>query len=314
MASYVKGYNRHVNGKLITVRAYEQSDGGSSSFWSTEAAIMAGVHDRPPMVGKPGIFTHGLVPIALFPSSRDLPFAPTQLWIRKDSNMQGLGGIGLSDTYNLDQALVSLSSIAETKWKAAVEEGLDHIKLVLINNPGRDITEILSRPDILDALKQAGLAGADSLTKTLTEIWIKNGGLSDSSYLDSVLQDVTKNGLSFAPRMTTALLTTERSEVEKVLLKDRVRALAAQSVIETRAKMEAKIRVYELVGVTHVKWLANKVNNTPCSACLALHGSVVKIGDEFDATAGNLNTPVYFDLTCPPRHPNCKCTLSPIKV
>lgn len=293
-----KSYARHMNGLLVDVRAFAQPDRGGGTP-STEEAIRHGYHDRPPMMGKPGVFTHGLVPVAKYPLDRDLPFLDIKYWVWKNQPMQGLGGVGLS---------------AVDEWSKSIEEGIDHLKLVVSNNPGKSLTEILGRPDVLDALKYAGLEGFKSLSEYLTNLWIDKGGLPDAPYLNSVIADAQRNGLSFAPRMLSALQAANRSQLQSIISRDQVRVAAAESVIKTRASMESRLRVYKKIGVTHVKWLTSHKNNTPCSACEALNGSIVPIGEEFDTSAGNLNTPVYFDLTCPPRHPNCHCRITPVRV
>ena len=293
-----KSYARHMNGLLVDVRAFEQPDRGGG-VPSTEEAVRHGYHDRPPVVGQPGVFTRGLIPIAKYPLDRDLPFADTKYWFWKNQPVQGLGGVGLS---------------AVDEWSKSIEEGIDHLKLVVANNPGKPLVEMLSRPDVLDALRYAGIEGSKTLSDYLTKLWMDNGGLPDAPYLQSVLSDMQRNGLSFAPRMLDALKSAERSQLQTIISRDQIRAAAAESVIQTRAGMESRLRVYKKIGVTHVKWLTRHKDNIPCSACEALDGSIVSIGEEFDITAGNLNTPVYFDLTCPPRHPSCRCRITPVRV
>lgn len=54
-------------------------------------------------------------------------------------------------------------------------------------------------------------------------------------------------------------------------------------------------------------WVANFVNNTPCPACVRLHGTRVGLHENFRIIDGESG--VYRDLIGPPRHPRCKCRL-----
>lgn len=85
-----------------------------------------------------------------------------------------------------------------------------------------------------------------------------------------------------------------------------------------RSYVDAEQRVFgalpgALPGlVPRKRWLATGPN--PCPACLALHGTEIGLGEEFDAQAGaseSFRPPaVFFDLQGPPRHPSCRCSLN----
>lgn len=54
-------------------------------------------------------------------------------------------------------------------------------------------------------------------------------------------------------------------------------------------------------------WVANFENNTPCPACVRLHGTSVGLHESFRSQTGEPG--VYRDLVGPPRHPRCRCKL-----
>lgn len=307
----IHSYTKTVNGKLVTVRSYEQGRGeGEPTGPAIAAPVMPSViHARakPQMLAaKQGTyrfikfpqaaFTRGQAPKGVFPAGRTILTTPVHGWV---------GFSALSDDF------IALANAAED-WSNAVQDGIEHLQLVIGNNPGRSMYEILSRPDVQDALRSVGLQGAQAAIQAVDETWQENGGPVGSPYLDSIKRDLARNGLSFASRMEQALRSADRDQVQTIILKDRLRAAAAQATAETRAREEAALAAMQEAGVTHVRWVA-RLDKKTCSGCLALHGKVVGIGLEFDHNAGNLRTPVYYNLICPPRHPNCRCHLEAVE-
>lgn len=68
-----------------------------------------------------------------------------------------------------------------------------------------------------------------------------------------------------------------------------------------------------LSGVKKV-WVANFAQDPergPCLTCIALHGQVRELHEQFDsaATFGTKALPVYRDLLGPPRHSRCRCKI-----
>jgi SPP1 gp7 family putative phage head morphogenesis protein len=298
MADTVKiiPYSRHVNGRLITVRAHTQVDEAMSH--------MAGIHKRPHVSSPRGIFTHGLCPSGVHPAGRDTPHCPPAPYQRQTA--AELHQVAMSNTVS---ELLALS--AADDWTTAINDGLEHVLLVLGNNPDRNIAEILMRPDVQEALQSAGMDGAQAAIHSISQVWVEEGAPVDSPFLHSILGDMERNGRTFAPRMTSAIQAGDRDKVEQIILRDRLRAAAAEATARTRAQAEAALAQMEQNGVTHVKWVAT-VDNRTCSACLALNGEIVAIRTQFDHLAGELTTPVYRDLIAPPRHPNCRCRLVPV--
>lgn len=67
-------------------------------------------------------------------------------------------------------------------------------------------------------------------------------------------------------------------------------------------------------GAVRKVWVANFAQDPergPCLTCIALHGQVRELHEQFDsaATFGTKALPVYRDLLGPPRHPSCRCRL-----
>lgn len=304
----VKSYARMMAKVPSSERSFQHFDRGGA-VPSTDATIQAEVFTRPPLSAKPGVFTRGLVPLAVYPLDRDLPFGSVDLWFDKQQPMQGLGGVGLS---NMTEGFIALTGNAATEWVAAIQEGINHLKLVISNNTDQTLSDILARPDVQEALNEAGQAGAQAVINQLQETWTENSGDPNSPYLASLISDAQDNGNTFAARMTTALSTADRDQVNRILLRDRIRASAAQSVAEVRSHTEAVSNTYSLAGGTQVQWVSH-IDEKTCSACVALNGTIVSIGASFNPNLGNLKVSPYFNLVGPPRHPNCRCRLSLVK-
>lgn len=158
----------------------------------------------------------------------------------------------------------------------------------------------------------------------------------DEGYLRSVSADVRRSFLEFeedlgarisqvfaattappeAPNPFQALAQARASlipgAVDTSIRRLSARLQASASVIPVRQAAEQKLRTYQAFeranpGLKLVKeWRTTSAS--PCSICLALHGSQVGLGEEFDYHA-ETNLRVYRDLRVPPRHPNCACEL-----
>lgn len=217
----------------------------------------------------------------------------------------------------LQLSALYLSAVGEA-WTSAVREAVDHILLVIENNQDKDLAQILFRPDVQDALESAGEGGAKVVIREVERIWKESGAPDNSPYLSSVVGDAQRNGNTFADRMTTAMLQADKSKIENVLLRDRLRAASAQAVIETRSDNERRLHSMRLAGVSHIEWQARRIPGTNefepdvCTTCRELDGQVVALGHAFDVGALIRNKlKLYGDLIVPPAHPNCKCKIVP---
>jgi hypothetical protein len=118
--------------------------------------------------------------------------------------------------------------------------------------------------------------------------------------LDRVLADITKNIEVFqdSDRGATAL---RRLRFRAGLS---VQTAVRRGFTENQLAVGSVLRAH---GATLKKvWLANFVNNTPCPACLALHGTELSLSSEFPH-GGEKAPRTFLGLQGPPRHPNCHC-------
>lgn len=117
-------------------------------------------------------------------------------------------------------------------------------------------------------------------------------------YLRALLDDVRRN--------TRDYLTGPRDD--KALRRLRQRLQHSAGVASQRGYTDAMLRAaasLERIGVQVRKvWVANFVNNVPCSECRGLHGTEVGLDEQFES-----NTRVYRNLLGPPAHPYCRCIL-----
>jgi len=309
MKRHVHSYTRHQDGKLVTVNEY---DAGMShgmmkgdirqnivrQVISTKSYMMAAVPgvfqimDRNFPVPS-AVYSNGITQTALYPAHRAVP----------DSE-------AIKITAYMPEILLSASSDA---WEEAVQQAIDHIVLVIRNNPGKEMQQILNRPDVQEALSEAGIDGAAAVIAEVTKVWNENNGPAGSPYLNSVLNDMRRNGMTFPNRMSQALLDGDRSQVEKTLLSDRLRATAAQTAAATRARTERSIANFRSQGMGRVRWVAH-IDEKTCSTCIALNGTETDIGAEFNRRILILNKlRPYGNLIGPPAHPNCRCELEPVE-
>lgn len=158
-----------------------------------------------------------------------------------------------------------------------------------------------------------------------------------SAYLDQILSDLSNNLILTQQRIQAEILSRlpeialpasyqeQAGGVENTRAAlGQLRADEAQDIVRRasrnlgfRTKIAASVVVrrsaeeIKLVSVSGWRkmWVASFVDNVPCDHCIALHGTVIGIDEEFNAAAGNLYLRVYGNLQTPPRHPNCRCTL-----
>jgi hypothetical protein len=210
----------------------------------------------------------------------------------------------------LSAQLLELSTLgdqAASAWAGAVTEGLQHFLLVARNNPKKALEAIAKRPDVKEALNSAGQDGAQAVARQIVQAWLAGGGPTDSPYLRQLLRDALRNGEKFRSRVTQALTGQAHEDLPNLLHGNyQLRARAGMAVASTRSKQEEALSRFEAAGIKQVMW-ANWGAN-PCPDCVALHGAVVDLGDEFDHGV----RPVFGKLTCPPRHPFCECRLVPL--
>lgn len=148
--------------------------------------------------------------------------------------------------------------------------------------------------------------------------------VSDSSFLNSLLGDLDRNfgrlEAEAAVRVRAIFEQDGGSGAAKVrAATDEVVRLAQE--LSSRAGLSAQVaanRAYTdaQVGTTtgspvYKMWVANFVQSKPCLTCLALHGTVIPLSDDFDGSRSYAASPpqVYGALSGPPRHPNCRCRL-----
>lgn len=199
----------------------------------------------------------------------------------------------------------------ELEWARQVKRAIHHVMLVISNNPERPLTDILARPDIQQALhmpfQQAGLYTLRQVKK----VWEEAAGPEPSEYLSQLYGDVTKNSILSSARMHQALTQGPRASIQGRM--NRVgadlarRAGLSVRVAQVRAQTEKDLLKISQQGKQ--KMWVSRMDESSCSACKALHGSIRPVLVEFSHSAGERSLRVYRDLLGPPRHPNCRCRL-----
>jgi hypothetical protein len=216
-------------------------------------------------------------------------------------------GVSLSGRLEFVDHILALANSVQTAWENAAAAGMNHVLLVLKNNPASSVANALERPDVKEAIQNAGQEGAQAVITELQNVWEANGGDPNSAYLAKLLQDAQASGNMFASRITPLLAANEHAAAKQIMLHERLRAGAAGDVAESKAKTEAVLKQLAAKGGGYVRWRAH-IDSKTCPYCLALDGKVVLLGQEFPIPVGL--TP-YLTLNGPPAHINCRCWLEP---
>lgn len=311
----VHGYTKHVGGKLVTVHGFEQNRDGHGMGNKPRRVRQMAQAKRHHTAANSGIiktptsrpdsrFTRGLSPHAVFPANRGAMHRKARIkwWIHPHS--AALSAVELSN--------------ASEDWVSAVQEAIDHILVVIANNPRSTMQEILQRVDVQQALQVAGIEAARTVVADIQQDWQDAGAPEDSPYLNNIVRDMIRNGASFPARMTQALSQASPQDAQMLLLRDQHRAAAAQATAQTRAQTEANLAQMKKAGIKKVMWRARLIPGTHefepnvCTACKKLHGKVINIGLEFDKRIlSDSGIKPYRTFIGPPAHPHCRCVLIP---
>jgi len=205
------------------------------------------------------------------------------------------------------------ASAVETEWAKQAARAIKHLSLVLKNNPGKSVAEILQRPDVQQALHEPFQTAGKYTLGQVQLVWNEAKGPASSEYLDQLMSDVVRTSA-----VSSSLMQRTINEGDRESIVDRMKKLAASLALRNGLT----IRVAEVRAITehdlleiakshsHKKWVSKNDDST-CSSCHGLHGMVIPILEEFPADVGDRPLHVYKDLLGPPRHPRCRCKLVP---
>lgn len=198
----------------------------------------------------------------------------------------------------------------QDEWQKQAAKAIGHVSVVMENNPGKQMSEILSRPDVLQALNDPFVAAGQFTVEKVIQVWQEQDGPEDSAYRDSLTADVLRNSLTASARMQQVLYAGKGKIGMQKVAKDLARrAMLSVRVAEVRAAAERDLLA--IAAKSQLKrWVSHLDGNT-CSDCRELHGQVLHVLEEFPADAGGNVSRVYRDLLGPPRHPHCRCRLVP---
>lgn len=158
-------------------------------------------------------------------------------------------------------------------------------------------------------------------------------GIAEEIYVNKAVQDATRIAKATrdaaALQLTTAALKGEgpdamRRRLTPVFDGNRRQAELTTRYVSIRAYNEAsRVHYGQMQDVlapfgrtVYTMWIATE-NDRTCPICLALHGSIVGVDQDFDLKATfdrKPPSPPWPDgsvLTEPPRHARCRCTIAP---
>lgn len=220
----------------------------------------------------------------------------------------------------------------EALWEAANKEALNHLNLVMQNNPKTPVETILKRPDVRSALRYPYEEAAKASEKVLREAWdageaetvrkVKGefkllgetwqGHEADKALLESLVGDLHENAKAMRSRYHEALTKDSSASIKKRLtgITNDAKTRSRYSVSTAVWGVASLVRdsAFALAGMNKM-WLA-VLDDRTCSHCRSLHLTVIKPGQMFAITAGGTKLKAYRNvLLGPPRHPNCRCVI-----
>jgi hypothetical protein len=230
-------------------------------------------------------------------------------------------------------------------WDDASTEALNHLAIVIKNNPAKTMEQILKRPDVISALSAPYEAAADKAGEIIAEAHAQAvGGIQkatgstsepDPSLLRGLIKDLHANAGAMRARIEEILLGYEKHPKDvKATLKGVTSDASNRAVMSLHAAvwMPASQMMHKAVDQqqilpkpkkgqkkakpgkkpTKLMWVAI-IDDKTCSTCKAMHGTKVKPGSPF-----KIDIAVYAaqamrgGISGPPAHPHCRCILIPV--
>lgn len=237
---------------------------------------------------------------------------------------------------------VSQAASVRAAWDEAVSFAVHHITLVIGNNPGKTLEDILARPDIQEVLHAPFARGTSATTHAIQVAWDHGANLGEESamrelaqvgmhspigsyagdpglnVLEALLSDARGNGARARQRFLDAILNGRREEIARRLMplvSDlRNRAYAGITVAETSAFNAHKEALLDQAareqGVVIRKMWITRFGPGTCAMCASLHGTVVGLAEDFpEGLSFGRVYPAWGPFKGPPRHPNCRCVI-----
>lgn len=227
-------------------------------------------------------------------------------------------------------------------WHKANDEALNHLAIVIKNNPAKTMEQILKRPDVISALTAPYEAAAKTSEEILREAHdqavsavqkaVGTDAEPDPDLIKTLVKDLHSNAKAMRGRISQILMSYEKHPKD---VKASLKGVTNDAV--NRAGMSLTAAVWMPVSqimhqVSHqqqvlpkpkgkkskkakqpmLMWVAI-IDDKTCTHCKALHGTTVKPNKPFK-TSLNVYAAQAMEggLVGPPAHPNCRCVLIPV--
>lgn len=234
----------------------------------------------------------------------------------------GLGGLSARDRWRLTRD----TGLIENIDGRLAQLGVEHSNIVTqafaqagalsIGHLGDELADLVAHLNLVSgtSLPIAGIVNFAQLDTAAIELG-----------LGTALNDVT--GLTQASRITLQREITAGVAAGEGIPKLSRRISVLAEVSESRAEMITRWSTIKGYNLSHQatyeaamvnipglrkQWMTN-VDERTCPHCLALHGTVVDIVDEFDANLTYASTPpqpYQGELETPPLHARCRCSIA----
>jgi len=223
---------------------------------------------------------------------------------------------------------------AAKAWRIQPDKVLTFLNLVMENNPRKPLEDILVRPDVQLALTQpfsdaasqtvdlmdsawraGSKIGSEEASKMLKDLGLEGvqKGKASVSTLNSLKADVWKNSASAKDRLIEAMqgdregLSDRLGKVTRDLQR---RATIGIDVAVKESYAQSAMATYAQNGAAGKTWHSH-IDEKTCSHCQGLDGITVAVGETFPEYTGTRVLGTYGPLLGPPRHPSCRCWLTP---
>lgn len=168
-----------------------------------------------------------------------------------------------------------------------------------------------------------GVRGAFDVTNPEVQTWLREYVFKFAEKVSATTSDQLREALTEA--LNTGETIPQIAARVQDIFGDQATAYRAEMIARTessRAQNHGSIEAYKQSGlVDGLEWTAF---DGCCEFCDAMDGMIVAIGTTFfdegdtltlsdeEGTATDSMTFTYEDIDCPPAHPDCRCTLSPV--
>jgi hypothetical protein len=220
--------------------------------------------------------------------------------------------------------VASVSKSILKKWTKKLDDAMRSMVLSMASHgwelAGRELKDNTQRATTV-AAKSLSVANADNFLTdadfSRIDMWIKTTAQSASATSAKRLSKIFYDGA--ADQLTPSMIA--KNIIESGLTQSDARSKMLAHTGAIWAYNEGAVQRYGEAGVAVVEWLTAD-DDLKCPFCADMAGKRIKTGEPFFSAGDKLSSDTFtmkipfgsrgFDVSHPPLHPNCRCTVIPI--